>query len=64
MTTNRYVSQVPAALCALAASSAFEWGIVRAAAGASTKILNDVAVLDGGLPVRYTLHIIVIINRY
>jgi hypothetical protein len=45
--------QIPAALCALAASSAFEWGIVRAAAGAATKILDDVAILDGGLPVRY-----------
>jgi hypothetical protein len=48
-----YITQIPAALCALAASSAFEWGIVRAAAGAATKILDDVAMLDGGLPVRY-----------
>eukprot|EP00611_Tribonema_gayanum_P023179 TRINITY_DN481_c0_g4_i1.p1 TRINITY_DN481_c0_g4~~TRINITY_DN481_c0_g4_i1.p1 ORF type:complete len:731 (-),score=218.77 TRINITY_DN481_c0_g4_i1:1806-3812(-) len=47
----RIIRKVPAALFAIVASCAFEWGITRAAAGASTNLLRDVAPISGSLPI-------------
>ncbi|KAG5178956.1 sulfate transporter family-domain-containing protein [Tribonema minus] len=47
----RIIRKVPAALFAIVASCAFEWGVTRAAAGASTNLLRDVAPISGSLPI-------------